>query len=316
MTGSKLQTNIEALHAFVEQQGWRVIEEKAIQYGYQITVSDGKDKIPVGLYESGKMLVQGKPGTLQNALKAWQDIRTSPGKQADLPLMPVSPQSSIATAPVTDYTGTPRIGGDESGKGDYFGPLVLAVVYVDARTEPELNRLGVRDSKQLTDKRILAMAEEIRQLCPNLVLALEPQRYNELYTQRANLNALLGWGYAWLLEQLLGKVSCRLAIIDKFGDESYILRRLQEKGRAITIEQRVRGEGDTAVAAASILTRARFVEGMKQLSERVGRALPKGASDPAILTTGRELVAQYGEEILTQVAKTHFKTTQEILAVR
>ena len=122
--------------------------------------------------------------------------------------------------------------------------------------------------------------------------------------------------HAWLLEQLLGKVSCKLAIIDKFGDESFIHGRLQEKGRALTIEQRVRGEGDTAVAAASILARARFVQGIEQLSQHVGHTLPKGASDPAILTTGRELVARYGEEILAQVAKTHFKTTLEILAGR
>ena len=314
MAASKLQTNLDALRAFVEQQGWQVIDEKTIQYGYQLTVSDGKDRIPVGLYESGKTLVQGRPGALQSALKNWQDTRARAGKQADLPLMPASPQSSIG--PVVDYTGMPRIGGDESGKGDYFGPLVLAVVYVDARTEPELNRLGARDSKQLSDRRMLAMAEEIKRLCPHLVLALEPPRYNELYAQRANLNALLGWGYAWLLEQLLGKVSCKLAIIDKFGDESFIRGRVQEKGRALTIEQRVRGEGDTAVAAASILARARFVQGMEQLSQRVGYTLPKGASDLAILTTGRELVARYGEEILAQVAKTHFKTTLEILAGR
>jgi ribonuclease HIII len=202
---------------------------------------------------------------------------------------------------------------DESGKGDYFGPLVIGAVYVDEQTESRLIELGVRDSKLLTDNRILALAEEIQALCPHFVVPIEPKRYNELYNKIHHLNRLLAWGHAWTLEQMLEKVPCNLAIIDQFGDKSYILQALREKGRSITIVQRPRAEEDVAVAAASILARAKFVQQLEQLSKRVGKALPKGASDPAIVSVGREIVAKYGKDILTEVAKLHFKTTQVIL---
>jgi len=157
------------------------------------------------------------------------------------------------------------------------------------------------------------MAEDIKALCPNIVVPVEPKRYNELYAQIQNLNRLLAWGHAWALENMLDKVSCDLAIVDKFGDESYIRNALREKGRQITVIQQTHAEGDIAVATASILARARFVQQMEQFSQRIGKVLPKGASDPSIVTIGRELVAENGKEILAEVAKLHFKTTQVIL---
>jgi ribonuclease HIII len=160
---------------------------------------------------------------------------------------------------------------------------------------------------------MLAMAEEIKALCPHFVVPIGPIRYNELYDKVQNLNRLLAWGHAWTLEKMLGKVSCDLAVVDKFGDESYLNTVLREKGREITIVQQTHAEEDTAVAAASILARARFVQEMEQLSKRVGKALPKGASDPTIVTVGRELVAEHGKDILAEIAKLHFKTTEVIL---
>ena len=112
------------------------------------------------------------------------------------------------------------------------------------------------------------------------------------------------------------KVSCELAIVDKFGDDSYVHAALQEKGRHITVIQQTHAEADIAVAAASILARARFVQYMEQLSGRVEKMLPKGAADPLIVTTGHELVAEYGKDILNEVAKLHYKTTAAILQGR
>ncbi len=214
---------------------------------------------------------------------------------------------------LASFAGTPRIGCDESGKGDYFGPLVIAAVYVDAQSETRLQRLGARDSKLLTDHRMLGMAEEIKKLCPQIVVPVEPKRSNELYSKIGNLNRLLAWGHAWTLEQLLEQAPCKLAIIDQFGDPSYILNALREKGRQITIEQRTHAEEDIAVAAASILARARFVQMMEQLSKSAGVALPKGASDPSIVTVGRGIVARGGQERLAEFAKLHFKTTEAIM---
>src|SRR6266496_5537059 len=182
-------------------------------------------------------------------------------------------------------------------KGDYFGPLVIGAVHVDEQNEAHLIAIGVRDSKRLPDNRILTMAEEIKKICSHSVVPIGPKRYNELYDKIQNLNRLLAWGHAWTLENMLEKVPCDLAVVDKFGDESYVRKVLQEKGRQITVVQQTRAEEDAAVAAASILARARFVQQMEQLSKRVGKTLPKGSSDPLIVTVGRELVVKHGKDI-------------------
>jgi ribonuclease HIII len=314
MSESKLQANIDALRELVQSKGWTILDEKEIQFGYQLIITDGINRTPIALFHSGKILIQGKPGELQTKLKAWCNTRNA------LSIEPVAwkaTQSSLIETPSNivdaNFTGKPRIGLDESGKGDYYGPLVVGAVFVDEKTEERLVALGVRDSKLLSDNRINVLAEQIKVLCPHFVVPIEPKRYNELYAKVKNLNRLLAWGHAWTLENLLEKVSCKLAIVDKFGDESYVRAALKEKGRQITVIQQTHAEADTAVAAASILARARFVQNMDQLSKKVGKTLPKGGSDPSIARIGRELVAVHGKDILNEIAKLHFKTTEAIL---
>jgi ribonuclease HIII len=206
-----------------------------------------------------------------------------------------------------------RIGIDESGKGDYFGPLVIAAVFVDATTQGELKLMDVRDSKKLSDGRILEMAPDIKTICPHSVIAIGPKKYNELYTKIKNLNRLLAWGHAKALENLLERgVTCERAISDQFGDERLILHALQEKGRRIVLEQRTKAESDLAVAAASVLARAEFLLRLKRLSDEVGTTLPKGAS-PAVQLAAKMVIKKHGRERLGSVAKLHFKTTQSIL---
>jgi ribonuclease HIII len=206
-----------------------------------------------------------------------------------------------------------RIGIDESGKGDYFGPLVIAAVFVDETTQNELALMAVRDSKKISDGRILELAPDIKTICPHSVVAIGPQKYNELYAKIKNLNRLLAWGHAKALETLLERVPCTRAISDQFGDERLILNALQEKGRKIVLEQRTKAESDLAVAAASILARAEFLLRLKRLSEEVGTTLPKGAS-PAVELAGRMVVKKHGEQRLSTVAKLHFKTTKAVLS--
>jgi ribonuclease HIII len=207
-----------------------------------------------------------------------------------------------------------RIGIDESGKGDYFGPLVIAAVFVDATTQSELALMQVRDSKKISDGRILEMAPDIKTICPHSVIAIGPQKYNELYAKIKNLNRLLAWGHAKALENLLERgIFCERAISDQFGDERLILNALQEKGRKIVLEQRTKAESDLAVAAASILARAEFLIRLKRLSDEVGTTLPKGAS-PAVELAARMVVKKHGRERLETVAKLHFKTTQAVLS--
>ena len=206
-----------------------------------------------------------------------------------------------------------RIGIDESGKGDYFGPLVIAAVFVDATTQGELALMQVRDSKKISDGRILAMAPDIKMICPHSVIAIGPHKYNELYAKIRNLNRLLAWGHAKALETLLERVSCDRAISDQFGDERFILNALQEKGRKIVLEQRTKAESDMAVAAASILARAEFLIRLKRLSDEVGTTLPKGAS-PTVELAARMVMKKHGRERLDSIAKLHFKTTRAVLS--
>lgn len=207
-----------------------------------------------------------------------------------------------------------RIGIDESGKGDYFGPLVVAAVFVNATTQGELRLMEVRDSKKISDGRVLEMAIDIKTICPHSVIAIGPQKYNELYAKIKNLNRLLAWGHAKALETLLERgITCERAISDQFGDERLILSALQEKGQKISLEQRPKAESDLAVAAASILARAEFLIRLKRLSSEVGTTLPKGAS-PAVELAAKMIVKKHGQERLGSVAKLHFKTTKAVLA--
>ena len=206
-----------------------------------------------------------------------------------------------------------RIGIDESGKGDYFGPLVIAAVHVTPESEPDLRLIEVRDSKRISDGRILEMAPDIRQVCKHSVVAIGPQRYNELYAKIKNLNRLLGWGHARALENLLEQVDCGLVIADQFGDERFVRSALLEKGKQVRLVQKPKAETDLAVAAASILARAEFLLRLKRLSEDVGTSLPKGASS-AVELAARMVVKKHGKERLSTVAKMHFKTTQAVFA--
>lgn len=206
-----------------------------------------------------------------------------------------------------------RIGIDESGKGDYFGPLVIAAVYVNAESEPDLRLMEVRDSKRISDGRILEMAPDIRQACKHSVVAIGPQRYNELYAKIRNLNRLLGWGHARALENLLEQVDCGLVIADQFGDERFVRSALLEKGKQVRLIQKPKAETELAVAAASILARAEFLLRLKRLSEDVGTSLPKGASS-AVELAARMVLKKHGKDRLATIAKMHFKTTQAVLA--
>jgi len=210
---------------------------------------------------------------------------------------------------------TPHFGVDESGKGDYFGPLVIAGVYSDARSAHELVRLGCRDSKQISDDaKISKLAAEIRQL-PGVaceVVCIGPARYNEIYASMGNLNKLLAWGHARVIAALHERVpSCPRALSDQFAHEWVLKSALKQRQIPVQLEQRPRAESDVAVAAASILARERFVRWMKDTSAAAGCDLPLGCS-PRVTKAAREFVALHGRERLADVAKLHFKVTAQI----
>jgi ribonuclease HIII len=209
----------------------------------------------------------------------------------------------------------PHFGIDESGKGDFFGPLVIAGVFVDRQSARQLLDLGVQDSKRIgSDVRIYALAKDIRRIAGDGsdVVAIGPARYNELYQKFGNLNSLLGWGHARVIENLLArKPDCPRSLSDKFADARVIENALLRHGRKIRIEQQPRAESDVAVAAASILAREGFINWLERKGKELGMKLGRGVSTE-IKSTGAAIIEKHGPEMLSQVAKIHFRTAHEI----
>lgn len=207
---------------------------------------------------------------------------------------------------------TGQIGIDESGKGDYFGPLVIAGVFTTSDQEQQLKAAGVRDSKTLSDAKAASLSAQIRTTCVHTLVVIGPERYNSLHGSFKNLNRLLAWGHARAIENLLEQVSCERVIADQFGDERFLNSALMAKGRSVKLIQKPRAEEEIVVAAASIVARAEFLRRLQELSSRYGIALPKGASD-TVITAGKTFVQKYSAETLGQVAKLHFRTTERVL---
>ena len=211
----------------------------------------------------------------------------------------------------------PHFGVDESGKGDFFGPLVIAGAYVDSQIARGWIQAGIQDSKLIkSDVRIRKLARVIlgTSQCVSSVVVIGPERYNELYLKFGHLNRLLAWGHARVIENLLEqKPDCPRALSDQFANPSLIRNALMERGRLIKLEQRTKAESDPAVAAASILARAAFIDWLANKTNSVGGQLPRGAS-AAVKAFGMKLVAEYGAAALGGVAKLHFKTASEILS--
>lgn len=203
-----------------------------------------------------------------------------------------------------------HIGVDESGKGDYFGPLVIAAAYVGPEHLAELE--GVRESKKVTDQQAFFFSNRIKNTCPFAIVAIGPEKYNELYSSMQNLNKILAWGHARAIENVLEKQPATLVISDQFAQPETVSKRLMEKGRNIKLESVVRAESDIAVACASLLARAEFLRRLKLLSEKYQISLPKGASQE-VVKAAKNFVAKHGKDALKLVAKMHFKITKEVL---
>jgi ribonuclease HIII len=261
-----------------------------------------KNKLSVAVYEKGpKVLLQGKgveefvqfelePKILGEAKLGYEEVH--------------SPEMF-----------EPHFGVDESGKGDFFGPLVIAGVYVDAGIARKLLDSGVQDSKRISsDARIHALAQTIRNVTGGLTdtVLIGPARYNDLYEKFGNLNKLLGWGHARVIENLLAKKpSCPRSLSDQFADGRVIEQSLLRHGRKIDIQQRTKAESDVAVAAASILAREGFIDWLDRKGKALGVRLDRGVSAD-VKAMAEKLVAAKGPEVLRELAKVHFRTAHAI----
>jgi ribonuclease HIII len=256
----------------------------------------------IALYKSGKCLVQGRgaqdwvtfvlePQILQEARLGYEEV-------------------------LTPELSQPHMGIDESGKGDFFGPLVIAAAYVDEQLAGAFKELNVRDSKTITsDRKAEEMARDLRRLLGNrfALVTIGPRAYNRLYASMRNVNRILAWGHARAIENLLDRVpECRRAVSDQFGPKRQIEQALMKKGRNIRLEQRPRAESDPAVAAASVLARAGFLAALRDLTKKLEVEVPKGASG-LVQEAAQKIVEKQGPHVLLDVAKCHFRTTDAVL---
>ena len=219
-------------------------------------------------------------------------------------------------------------GSDESGKGDFFGPLVVACCYTDEKLSAAMREMGVRDCKQMTDKAVLTVGAKLRQLLgPDryAVVKVGPAAYNRLYAKIKNINRLLAWAHGTCIEELLERQqACPKVVVDQFAPtEATIRRALKERGKKIVVEQRHRAEDDIAVAAASVMARAEFLRAIAAMAVEDGPIpvdkvpldmIPRGSSDPRVRQLAEEMVRKHGPAWLMNHCKAHFQTTDKVLA--
>ena len=220
----------------------------------------------------------------------------------------------------------PHGGSDESGKGDYFGPLVVCCAYTDEALSEKMQEMGVKDCKQMSDKSVLATGAKLRALLGPTgysVVKLGPAAYNRLYAKIRNINRMLAWAHGTAIEELLEKrQSCPRVVVDQFAPtEATILRALKTRGKAAKVEQRHKAESDIAVAAASVIAREIFLRDIAKMSEEVFGPpaedrpnVPAGSSDPRVRELAEEMVRKNGPVWLMNHVKAHFQTTDKVLA--
>ncbi|MBI5274698.1 MAG: ribonuclease HIII [Chlamydiales bacterium] len=257
-----------------------------------------KTGISISLYQNGKLTVQGKNK------KEWIEFYLEPEILQDLSF--THKEAYVDT--------TPRIGSDEAGKGDFFGPLCVCSLFCDEAGIKQLVQLGVKDSKTLSDNKIIQLAKEIKKIAQFDRICISPRKYNELYEKFNNLNHLLAWAHAKAIENVHLKTNCFKVIVDKFASPLLIETNMKKKSLSLDITQIVKAESDVVVAAASILAREGFVLAMDKLSQDYDMTIPKGASSQ-VIEAGKLFVKRFGRERLPEVAKMHFKTSTEVLEV-
>ncbi len=297
----KAENLITDYSVLLKKNGFKITETEKKQYNFEINVESGSDQIKLLVYfgkKGLKTVIQGNAGT-----KFYNEVNNL-----------VFGEKLFQTVPKELIEPDEYIGTDESGKGDYFGPLVICGVYVDKEVSALLKKIGVKDSKELSDKVIKVISLQIKNIVKdkyNLVV-ITPEKYNLLHKKMGNVNKILGWAHAKVLENILENYYAPEAVSDKFGDESYIRNSLQTIGKNISLHQITKAERYTAVAAASILARDKFCRWFDFQEKNLGIKFPKGASE-IVEEAAAKAKAKFGEDKLNEFVKLHFKTTKKII---
>lgn len=300
MLEEKAKILIQNYSILLKKNNYEILNFKKALYDYEVDVKENNDKIKLLVYfgkKGIKTVLQGN-----NESKIYRDVNEIiNGSQLFEDNFDELKEPEI-------YIGT-----DESGKGDYFGPLVVAGVYVNQNTKAKLKEIGVRDSKDLTDRKIKILSKKIKEIVGDSfdIISISPLKYNELINKFGNLNKLLGWAHAKVLENLLEKSNSPAAISDKFGNESILKNALQDKLKNVELYQFTKAEKYTAVAAASIIARDKLNRWFEIQCKKLEMEIPKGASSK-VEETAKKIKKHYGEEELKNYIKFHFKTTKRI----
>ena len=237
------------------------------------------------LYRSGKLVLQGK----EIGLFAQRYL----GRSVDEP-------ASVTPA-------APLIGSDECGKGDYFGPLVVCALLLEPAQRAGIRAAGVMDSKRMSDEAVLRLAPALEKLCPHALETLDPPEYNREHARLRNLNPMLADLHARAIRRI-AKPGMHV-LVDQFAKESLVASRLE--GSGVELRQMPHAEQELAVAAASVVARAAFLERLAQLSEPYAVDLHKGAGAPTD-AAAQTFVEIHGFDKLGLVAKVHFKNTLKL----
>lgn len=282
-------------------------EEKPLQYGRQLVLTNGSDKTVLSVYNGKKglkLVWSGKNAAFTDKCKSVLMQENAVG--TDYRLLKDFPE----------FRGV-WVGSDESGKGDFIGPLVVAAVICDEKSAEQLFNIGVKDCKIVSDKDVLQLREQIEQTAVSTsVLALTPKMYNYRYAQikatGQNLNHLLSSGHAAALCTALAKCpQCNYALVDRFAVNNNIRSMVQAKFPDVNVVQMPKAEADIAVAAASVLARAEFLRIMAGLEKEAGIPLPKGGGSAAT-DCARMLAHNFGKDALNSFVKLHFANYKRI----
>jgi len=300
-TKEKAESEILKIISLLKSKNYFVSEIEEKNYNFEITTAINKNRIKILVYfgkKGVKTVIQGD--TNSDEYKIINEL--------------ISQQPSLNFNNEKIIEPNNYIGSDECGKGDFFGPLVIAAVYVDEATKDKLKNIGVKDSKKLHDDQIDKIAKEIKSLCKNQfeIVQINPSKYNQLYEKFKNLNRLMNWAHSKAIEELLNKINCSTVITDQFSKLELNISNHPQHSK-VNFIQETGAEKFIGVAAASILARNNFNEWFYQ-KEKEGLKLPKGSSI-IVEKKALELLNLIGEEKLNELVKIHFKTLKKIKSV-
>lgn len=282
--------------------------EKAPPYArFQANVEDAV----ITMYESGKVVFQGRGADIDAAL--WKDVEKNLNHRI---LTNLSKEKKEEKKDHTDYYFINSIGSDEVGTGDYFGPIVVVSSFVKKSQINELSELGIRDSKKITDDKIIKIAPELIKKIPHSIMILNNEDYNNFYSTDINMNKIKAILHNKVLIALLNKerYPYEMIVMDQFAKPKTYFSYLKQASNVVrNIEFTTKAEDKClSVAVSSIIARYLFLKEMKRLSQELQIDLPKGSSF-LVDEVGKKIVEQFGESKLKEIAKLNFKNTQRIL---